>query len=87
MAHHASAKKRIRQSEKRREQNKGQVSKLRTLTKKLLEKKEAISNKKEVESTISAIDKSANKKLIHKNKASRLKSRIARHVNKVNTAK
>ena len=79
MANTASAKKRAKQSEVRRERNFSQKSTLRTAIKKVLkavqsgDKTSAESNYKTV---VSLADKAVGKKLIHANKASRLKSRL-----------
>lgn len=81
MANHLSAKKRIRQSEKRRLNNKyyakttrNAVSKLR----KIADKTEA----QEFLPKVSAmLDKLAKRNIIHKNKASNLKSGLALYVN------
>jgi small subunit ribosomal protein S20 len=84
----ASAKKRTRQNEKRRLKNQGQKSAIRTQEKKLrtlvAEKKldEAVKAQSQL---ISLVDKAAKKNLIHKNAASRKKSRIA-HLIKKNSA-
>lgn len=81
MANHLSAKKRIRQNEKRRLHNKyysktmrGAVKKMRGLT----DKKEA----EELFPKISAmLDKLAKKNVIHSNKAGNVKSKLQKHVN------
>lgn len=79
MANIASAKKRVRQSEKRRKQNAGQRSTLRTYIKRVVlaiqsKDKEAASNA--YQAAVPIIDKHADKGLIHKNKAARHKSRL-----------
>ena len=84
MPNHKSAEKRVRQNEKRRAINKSNVSKLRTQIKKLRSAL-ASGNKEETQQllqpTISLIDKSVNKGLLHKNTAARYKSRLTMHVN------
>lgn len=79
MANIASAKKRARQSEKRRKQNAGQRSTLRTYIKRVVlaiqsKDKEAASSA--YQAAVPIIDKHADKGLIHKNKAARHKSRL-----------
>jgi small subunit ribosomal protein S20 len=81
MAHHLSAKKRIRQAESKRVQNNyiartttNPLKKLRGTT----DKEAATEQYPEV---ISMLDKLARNKVIHKNKASNLKSKLAKHVN------
>ena len=79
MAHSASARKRVRQAEKHRTQNASQRSAMRTEVKKVnaailegnLEKAQLA-----YRNAASALDSAADKGLIHKNKASRGKSRL-----------
>ena len=80
MANHQSSEKRIRQNESRRVSNKyyakttrNAVKKLRSLT----AKDEAAKMFPEV---VTMLDKLAQKKVIHKNKAGNLKSSLAKHV-------
>ena len=80
MANHKSAIKRIRQSEKRRLFNKyfhktarNAVKKLRALT----SKKEAVELFPKV---VAILDKLAKRNIIHKNKASNLKSKLAKYL-------
>jgi small subunit ribosomal protein S20 len=85
----ASAKKRARQNEKRRLRNKARKSAIRTLEKKVralvAEKKfdEAI---KASQKLASLVDKAAKTNLVHRNAASRKKSRIAGLINKASAA-
>jgi small subunit ribosomal protein S20 len=81
MAYHLSAKKRIRQSEKRRVQNRYYAKTARNAIKKLRDTtdKETIST--EAPKVISMLDKLAKDKIIHKNKAANLKSKLAKHIN------
>jgi len=86
MANHKSAKKRMRQNEKRRELNRSNRSRLRTEIKKLRDAIEASDKKQslaQLEPTISLIDKMVNKRILHRNTAARYKSRLTRHVNAV----
>jgi small subunit ribosomal protein S20 len=81
MANHQSAKKRIRQSESRRVRNKYHARTTRNAVKKLRDttnKAEAAEMYPEV---VAMLDKLAQKSIIHKNKASNLKSKLAKHVN------
>ncbi|MAZ26497.1 MAG: 30S ribosomal protein S20 [Cytophagaceae bacterium] len=79
MANHKSALKRIRNSETKRLRNKYQHKTTRNAIKKLRE-----ADKKEAEtlypSVVGMIDKLAKKNIIHDNKASNLKSQLAKHV-------
>lgn len=79
MANTKQAKKRVRQSEKRRKHNVSRRSMLRTHIKKVLKAIEA-KNPEEAnlayKSAVPIIDRMATKGLIHKNKAARHKSRL-----------
>ncbi|PVZ70437.1 30S ribosomal protein S20 [Pelagibaculum spongiae] len=83
MANSAQARKRARQSEKRRQHNASRRSMMRTFIKKVLSAIES-GDKAAAESAYQAVvpvlDRAANKGLIHKNKAARHKSRLAAHV-------
>ena len=83
MAHHQSAVKRIRTSEKKRIVNRQQKSKLNTLIKSVRTAK----NKKEAEGALSEVfpylDKMASVKIIHKNKAANQKSKLTKFVNQL----
>jgi small subunit ribosomal protein S20 len=89
LAHHASALKQMRQSQKRRARNRQNVSQLKTQVKKL---RAAISegNAKTAESllpaTVGQIDKAAKKGVIHDNAAARYKSRLTRKVRSLSAA-
>ncbi len=80
MANHKSALKRIRQSEKRRVANRYQAVTARNAVRKV----RATSDKKEAEEQLpkvmSMLDKLAKRNVIHKNKASNLKSKLQKHV-------
>ncbi|MBQ9213812.1 MAG: 30S ribosomal protein S20 [Bacteroidales bacterium] len=83
MAHHLSAKKRIRQGEAIRLRNRYYALTMRNAVRKL----RANENKEEAEKAlpvvVKMIDKLAKKNVIHKNKASNLKSKLQNHVNKL----
>ena len=81
MAHHQSAKKRIRQDAKKRIANRYYKKSTRTAIQKLREmtdKKDAEGYLKKV---VSMIDRLAKRNSWHKNKAANLKSKLTRHVN------
>jgi len=86
MANHKSAEKRVRQTVKRNEVNTRNRSKLRTQIKKL---RSAVASGDQAQSqelltpTISLIDKSVNKGILHRNTAARYKSRLTAHVNEL----
>lgn len=87
MAHHKSAKKRIRSSERKKAVNKMTDSKIKTVIKKTL----ATDKKAELEvlykEAIAILDKGTSKGRLHKNNAARKKSRLTKHLNKVTAAK
>ncbi|WKZ31925.1 MAG: 30S ribosomal protein S20 [Thermodesulfobacteriota bacterium] len=84
MANHASAIKRHKQSEKRRQRNASVKSSLRTAVKKV---KEAVAAgkadeaKTSLKNAITELDKAASKGVLHKNNASRRVSRLSKLVN------
>lgn len=83
MAHHKSAKKRIKQDEVKTLQNRYYAKTMRNAVKKLraeTSKDELIAALPKV---VSLIDKLAKKNVIHKNKAANLKSSLALHLNKI----
>ena len=80
MANVASARKRARQSEKRRQHNTSLRSELRTAVKdvrKAIEVGDKSAAKTVYQRAVSTIDSIADKNIIHKNKAARHKSRLA----------
>ncbi|UOD34036.1 30S ribosomal protein S20 [Deferribacteraceae bacterium V6Fe1] len=89
MAHTLSAKKRIRQSEKKRLRNKAYKSKMRTLTKKFVAAVNSgdLSVAEESFKTVSReILKISTKGVIHKNQAARRVSRLAKKLNSLKSA-
>ena len=81
MAHHKSAKKRIRQSEKRRLRNRFKKVTMRTGIKKLrltTDKDEATELLPQV---VGSIDRAAKSNIIHKNTAGNMKSKLTKYVN------
>lgn len=83
MAHHKSAKKRIRSSERRRQINKAVDSKIKTLYKKTLNLTEKEELEKSYKEAVSFIDQSADKGYLHKNNAARKKAKLTIHLNKL----
>jgi len=83
MANHKSAKKRIRQSEKRRVRNQAAQTKMKTLIKKVHTASEKATAEVSLKEAVSFIDKSVTKGRLHKNTAARKKSSLTRHVNKL----
>ncbi|MFI3194961.1 MAG: 30S ribosomal protein S20 [Methylococcaceae bacterium] len=79
MANTAQAKKRAKQAEKSRIRNAGQRSNLRTFIKKVIAAVRAGDSEKAqaaLKIAVPIIDSAVNKGIIHKNKASRSKSRL-----------
>jgi len=86
MANHKSAEKRIRQTRKRNAINRANRSRVRTQIKKLrtaIQANDAQAVKELLPQTISLIDKSIQKGILHSNAAARYKSRLTLHANKV----
>jgi len=81
MAHHLSAKKRIKQSETRRVKNKYHARTARNLVKKLRDTTDKEAAAEQYTEVASKLDKLAKNNVIHKNKASNLKAKLAKHVN------
>ncbi|MBP6369588.1 MAG: 30S ribosomal protein S20 [Paludibacteraceae bacterium] len=81
MANHKSSVKRIRQTEKRKLHNRYYAKTARNAVRKLRalrEKEEAVALFPKI---VAMLDKLAKKNLIHKNKASNLKSKLAKKIN------
>ena len=87
MAHHKSAKKRIRTNERKRVVNQQGATRIKSSVKKVL----ATTSKEEAEKlykeAVSTLDRGTIKGLIKQNTASRKKSMITRHLNKLQPAK
>ncbi len=80
MAHHLSAKKRIRQNELRTLHNRYYAKSARNAIKKLRNTKEKKEAAELLPKVSSILDRLAKKNIIHKNKASNLKSSLTIHV-------
>lgn len=84
MAHRRSALKKIRADQRRREQNIRVISELKTVKRKTVA---AVAAKKtdaalaQVRILFSKLDKAVKKGILHKNTASRAKSRISKKIN------
>ncbi|HOK95213.1 MAG TPA: 30S ribosomal protein S20 [Anaerohalosphaeraceae bacterium] len=86
MAHSLSAKKRVRQNAKRRAINRARKSMIKTQIKHLesaLNAGDAEKAKEQFRSLARRLDKVASTSTMHKNTAARIKSRMARKVNKL----
>ena len=81
MANHKSSLKRIRQSESRRLENKYYAKTTRNAVKKLRNTTEKAVAEAQYPEVASMLDKLAKKSVIHKNKASNLKSKLSNYIN------
>ena len=80
MANHKSSETRIRNSEAKRERNRYQAKTTRNALKELRETTDKAQAQKLFPEVASKLDKLAKKNIIHKSKASNLKSGLAKHV-------
>jgi ribosomal protein S20 len=83
MANHKSALKRIRQSEARRLRNRYYAKTMRNAVRDLRNMTDAAQAAEAVKRVSSMLDKLAGKNVISKNKAANLKSKLAKHTNKL----
>ncbi len=89
MAHSLSAKKRIRQNEKRNARNRARKDQLKAQTKSLaavVQKGDLAAAETEFRKLSSKLAKTASKHTIHKNTAARKRSRAAKRVNAAKAA-
>lgn len=80
MSAKGSELKRVRQSLKRNQRNKHYKSVLKTAIKKVMNAENKEEATTALPSSLSVIDKTSRKGIIHKNKAANQKSRLMRHV-------
>lgn len=83
MANHKATKKDVRQSAKRRERNKYYGKTTRNAIRDLKTVTDKAAAGKDLPEVISMIDRLAKRGVIHKNKASNLKSKLAKRVNAI----
>ena len=81
MAHHKSAKKRIKTNETRRLRNKADISKINTMMKKVHGAEKKADAETLMKEAVSFIDKTVSKGRVHKNNAARKKSQLTKYVN------
>ena len=80
-----SAKKRVKTNHLRRQRNRACQARLKTSMKKVLKASDPAAAAENLRETISLLDRYAGKGVIHKNRASRQKSRLMSHVNRLGT--
>ena len=83
MAHHKSAKKRIRQNATRRLRNRYKKTTMRTMVKRLRAMEDKTQAEEMLPKVVSTIDKVAKANIIHKNTAAHLKSKLTVFVNRL----
>ena len=81
MANHKSSIKRIRSNEKKRLRNRYYARTMRNAIKGFREMEDKTAAAAKLPSLVSLIDKLAKKRIIHKNKAANLKSKLTKKVN------
>lgn len=81
MAHHKSAKKRIRTNERKRLRNQAAMSKVKTLVKNVHSSENKADAEKNLKEAVSYIDKNVTKGRLHRNTAARKKSSLTKFVN------
>ncbi len=81
MANHKSAIKRIRANAAKRDLNRYQHKTARTIVKNIRKSESKSEAQSLLATAFAALDKLAKKNVIHKNKASNLKSSLQKHVN------
>ena len=85
MANHKSSLKRIRSNDAKRITNRYQAKTTRTILKKIREEKDPKVAAAALPKVISMLDKLAKKNVIHKNKASNIKSKLTKSISKIGT--
>ena len=83
MANHKSSLKRIRQEQKRRLHNRYYAKSMRVAVRKLRATTDKAEAEKQFPIVQKMLDKLAKTRIIHKNKAANLKSKLAHHINKL----
>ncbi len=83
MAQHKSAIKRIRSSARRTQRNNTRESQMKTLIKKVRQEKDKAKAEVALKEAVSMLDKLAQKRSIHPNKAANQKAKLTKLVNKI----
>lgn len=87
MANTKSAKKRIRQNEKRRIRNRDVMSRAKTYLKRarvVIDEGDATASQEAVERAVRELDRAVSKGVLHANNAARRKSRLMARLNSIN---
>jgi small subunit ribosomal protein S20 len=71
----------MRQERKRRQHNRGQRSRIKSAVKKVMGSENAGSGTEALQDAYALLDRLATRRIIHRNKAARKKSQLARKVN------
>ena len=87
MANHKSAIKRIRQTEARNLRNRYYAKTMRNAVRNLRKETDPAKAAENYKKVSAMLDKLGRKHVISKNKASNLKSKLAKHINKLNAVK
>lgn len=86
MANHKSAKKRIRSNHTKHLRNRYQLKTCRAFMKKVSKFTDKTAAEQLLPKVFSMLDKLAAKNIVHKNKSSNTKSRLAKHINGLTAA-
>ncbi len=81
MPQHKSAEKRVRQSARRHARNKADISKMKSVIKKVRSSKEKDKAAAALKIAVKTLDQLSAKGIIHKNKAANQKSSLTKYVN------
>ncbi|HEX9828976.1 MAG TPA: 30S ribosomal protein S20 [Bacteroidota bacterium] len=83
MPQHKSAAKRIRSSARRHARNKADITRIRSVIKKVRTAKDKAAASAALKSAVKVLDQMAAKGIIHSNKAANQKSRLTKMVNRL----
>ena len=83
MANTPSAEKRIRQAQKRTDNNRSHRSQMKTAIKKVMGAADTDTATTAYREVSALLDRMASRRIIHPNKAARKKSQLARHLTKI----
>ena len=83
MPQHASAAKRIRSSARRHARNKSNITRIKSLIKKVRTSKDKAAASAALKTAVKFLDQMAVKGVIHRNKAANQKSKLTKLVNKL----